>query len=687
MRTLSTAVLAIAFLIPLRADACLLVNGDFETGDLTGWGGFGEIVNFNVYGGGPPSWALRVHVESGIRTITQSVFMNAGGVYAISWEEGRHNAGGNTLPLTSTVRVTVGGDLLHQSNNGGMSPGAYSGVQETKLYHPTTTGMHQLKFEFFYGGGSSPPSTLHMYLDNVAVEPDPVVITQHPASQVVCEGGTAIFDITTTGNGALTYEWRKDGEGIPGATQPSFTITPVSPSDAGTYDVVVSNNICSTVTSNPATLSVTVSPPLTIISHPASISTCEATMATFNVEVAGPGPLSYQWRHDGVPISGATDESYTIDPVLPSHAGEYDAVVANGCTSATSDTATLTVEAEGTAIHYFGSTLCEPAPVSAPGLLSFTYDGISPDYGCDGSVDSRLFAGQLSFDISKITKVRQDCLIHPFGALLCKPESVLIDVNGSWPGACSMPNLIIVGGLCNDGFDRVYFLDPVSGGICQEYVDNTLLHVGQMAIDSTGRLFVASVEGDCLNMLTEGVVWPFYCAPGQSPRAVAVDQDDNVHVTYAGDGVLRVIAPDGTPINETFAAGLEGAVSQAIAPTGIFHGNLFVACGDRVMEVDLMTGHSSVFLACTSAHGIAFDPEGYMHVSVPSEDHILKIGSALPGDMNGSGTVDLDDLPGFVAALLRLHDAPLPIMTADMDGDGCANGLDIRVFVETLIGP
>ncbi len=338
-------------------------------------------------------------------------------------------------------------------------------------------------------------------------------------------------------------------------------------------------------------------------------------------------------------------------------------------------------------IHYAGSALCEPSPVASPGLLSFTYDGLSPDYGCDGSVDSRLFAGRLGVDITKIIRVRQDCAIHPFGALLCKPESVLIDVSGSWPGACSTPNLIIVGGLCTDGFDRIYFLDPVSGGICQEYVDNTLLHIGQMAIDSTGRLFVGSVDGDCLNMLTEGVVWPFYCALGQSPRAVAVDQDDNVYVTYAGDGVLRVIAPDGTPLNETFATGLEGAVSQAIAPEGIFHGNLFVACGDRVMEVDLLTGESSMFLGCAAAHGMAFDPEGYMHVSVPSEDRILKIGSALPGDMDGSGTVDMDDLPGFVAALLRLSDAPLPIMTADMDGDGCADGVDIRVFVETLIGP
>ncbi len=230
-------------------------------------------------------------------------------------------------------------------------------------------------------------------------------------------------------------------------------------------------------------------------------------------------------------------------------------------------------------------------------------------------------------------------------------------------------------------------LNPVNGSICEEYVDNTLFHIGQMALDSMGRLFIGSIEGDCLNVLTEGVVSPFYCLPGDSPQAVAVDEDDNVYVTGAGDGVLRVIAPDGTPINESFATGLEGAVSQAIAPEGLFHGNLFVACDGGVMEVDLLTGESSMFLGCAAAHGIAFDPEGYMHVSITSEDRILKIGSALPGDMNGSGTVDMDDLPGFVDALLRLPEAPLPIMTADVNLDGCANGLDVAAFVELLLQP
>ena len=217
-------------------------------------------------------------------------------------------------------------------------------------------------------------------------------------------------------------------------------------------------------------------------------------------------------------------------------------------------------------------------------------------------------------------------------------------------------------------------------------MDSSFGHIGQMALDSTGRLLVGSIDGDSLNVLEGGVVDSFYSAPGLSPRAVVIDSADNVCLTCSVDGVMRKIAPDGSVINANFASGLQGAISQAIAPPGIFHGNLFVACGDRVMEVDRATGSTSTFLSCNAAVGIAFDPEGYMHVSIPSQNRILKIGPNLPGDMNGSGAVNLNDLTGFVEALLQAPDAPLPIITADMTGDGCVDGRDVRAFVGALLG-
>lgn len=159
-------------------------------------------------------------------------------------------------------------------------------------------------------------------------------------------------------------------------------------------------------------------------------------------------------------------------------------------------------------------------------------------------------------------------------------------------------------------------------------------------------------------------------------------------VVCTDDGILRRIAPDGMVLDPSVATGLQGAVSMAIAPPGIFHGNLFVACGEpvsRVVEVDLSTGATSIFLSSLAVHGIAFDPEGYMHLSIPAEDRIVKIGPGLGGDMDGNGATDMDDMEGFIQALLDTPAAPLPREAVDMDGNGCANGLDVQLFVDEVM--
>lgn len=344
--------------------------------------------------------------------------------------------------------------------------------------------------------------------------------------------------------------------------------------------------------------------------------------------------------------------------------------------------------------HYSCGTLCLPSVLESPHLLSFTSDGGTTSDTCDGGLPFRLFAGRNDIiSTGKLWRVTQACAEQQFGSLLKKPESVLVDTHNYSIGPCAQPNLLIVGGrdfTTNPPTDVIYSLNPSNGSICDFYEDNSLGHIGQMAIQSSGRILIGSVEGPCLFSVEKGVVGCFYNLSGlpplPSPRAVCVDAMDVVYLTCAGDGIVRKLSPSGAEIDGNFSSGMMGAVSQAIAPSGIFHGNLFVACGDRVMQVDLATGQSSVFLSGLGANGIAFDPDGYMHLSVSVEDRIVRIGPELPGDMNGSGVQDLDDLEGFVAALLRLPDAPLPILTADMNADGCADGRDIAPFLSVLLG-
>ena len=83
----------------------------------------------------------------------------------------------------------------------------------------------------------------------------PPSITSHPSSQTVNEGDNVTFTVAATGDGTLSYQWRKDGSNIGGATGTSYTITGATPADDGAYDAVVTNS-CGSATSNAANLTV-----------------------------------------------------------------------------------------------------------------------------------------------------------------------------------------------------------------------------------------------------------------------------------------------------------------------------------------------------------------------------------------------------------------------------------------------
>ncbi|MCW3463134.1 PQQ-dependent sugar dehydrogenase [Chitinophaga nivalis] len=83
----------------------------------------------------------------------------------------------------------------------------------------------------------------------------PAISTQ-PQSIAVPQGQTATFNVIATANPAPTYQWRKNGSNISGATAATYAKANVQYADSGLYSVVVTNSAGS-VTSNNARLTVT----------------------------------------------------------------------------------------------------------------------------------------------------------------------------------------------------------------------------------------------------------------------------------------------------------------------------------------------------------------------------------------------------------------------------------------------
>ena len=171
--------------------------------------------------------------------------------------------------------------------------------------------------------------------------PEGLSISSQPASQTVDAGQTATFSVAATGTGSISYQWRKDGNDIAGATQNSYSFAATSIDNDTVFAVAVSN-ASGTLLSNNASLWVLSAP--AIRSQPANQSVVAGGSATFTVAVTGTGPFTYQWKKNGTNISGATNSSYTTPGASLGDSGAgYSVVVSNAADTVTSNSATLTV--------------------------------------------------------------------------------------------------------------------------------------------------------------------------------------------------------------------------------------------------------------------------------------------------------------------------------------------------------
>ncbi|GAB3999160.1 hypothetical protein GCM10028807_48590 [Spirosoma daeguense] len=80
-----------------------------------------------------------------------------------------------------------------------------------------------------------------------------------------------------------------------------------------------------------------------ITRNPINVTVPEGRRAQFFVSVSGATPFTFQWRKNGVDISGATSYSYTIPVTARADSGRYSVFVTNGAGSVLSDSATLTL--------------------------------------------------------------------------------------------------------------------------------------------------------------------------------------------------------------------------------------------------------------------------------------------------------------------------------------------------------
>lgn len=240
---------------------------------------------------------------------------------------------------TFTV-VATGTDLHYQWKRNGANTCDNSPSCTTP---PTTMANNGEKYLVVVSNDAGSVASVEVTLSVNQNDLPPVIQTQ-PHSITVTAGKTATFTVAAFGSSPLRYQWRKNDSNI-GENLPSYTTPPTTQPDSGAiYTVVVSNSV-STITSDPATL--TVVPPgaaPTITTQPHSVAVTEGATANFTVVAAGTAPLRYQWRKkEGNTVVGSSSPGLTITNAATAQAGIYTVTVTNDIGSVTSQEATLSV--------------------------------------------------------------------------------------------------------------------------------------------------------------------------------------------------------------------------------------------------------------------------------------------------------------------------------------------------------
>lgn len=273
--------------------------------------------------------------------------------------------------VTLSVAATGTAPLSFQWQRDGANIGGATGASLT-LSSVTTnqSGSYLCVVTNVAGSATSSAATL-------AVNPAPIAptITTQPVSQSVTAGSNVTFTVVVAGTSPFSFQWRRNGANIAGATSATLNLTGVTSAQAGNYTCVVTN-AAGSATSSAAILTVNVPP--SIVTPPASQTVLSGANVSLSVVVSGTAPLTYQWQRNGVNISGGNGATLTLTGVTTNQAGSYLCVVSNLVGTATSSAATLTVNLAPVAplitTQPVGQTVTAGANVS----LVVTASGTSP---------------------------------------------------------------------------------------------------------------------------------------------------------------------------------------------------------------------------------------------------------------------------------------------------------------------
>ncbi|MDI6050670.1 PKD domain-containing protein [Flavobacterium sp. XS2P24] len=397
---------------------------------------------------------------------------------------------GVTIPTALSISYSGGtGTVSHQwysntinSNSGGsLITGATSATYTPPTF--TIPGNYYYYATVSLNGNGCLPATSNVA--EVIVFADPTISTQPTASQILCQNATPLnLDITASGgNGTFSYQWYSNSTNtntggilITGATGNSYT-PPTSAVGTKYYYCSVSQNSTTGCSVNSATAAIIViSTPS--ITQPASSTVCQGgNPTTLSITVSGAtGTPQYQWYSNsanntttGATISGETNSTYTPSASTLGTMYYYCIITlpSGGCSSITSNTATVTINAGATISTQPTPTqsICVGTTISTPLSLAFSGGTGTSNYQWFSNTTNTNTGGTI---ISGATNANYTPSVFTTSGNYYYYTVVTLSGNGCGPITSDIAEIVIVA-------DPVVTSQPLtSQTICQNVVPTSL---------------------------------------------------------------------------------------------------------------------------------------------------------------------------------------------------------------------
>jgi pectin methylesterase-like acyl-CoA thioesterase len=235
-------------------------------------------------------------------------------------EYGTMLSGGGSV--TPAQRQSAGAYWLN-THDPDYAPGSGDAPTDADIASPTGTGnrlpvtvnpadytLNAIFGHAYYGLGGWRPTLIP-------------TIMAHPTNKVASAGSSATFSVAAVGMPDPTYQWRKDGTNIAGATNATFSIPSAKLADNGVYHVMVSNSAGSIASSNAILTVPAVSVPLTasVLNGDLQLSwPPEQTGFRLMAQTNAPGVgLTTNWQ----PVANSAATNHMIIPLDIAHGSAF----------------------------------------------------------------------------------------------------------------------------------------------------------------------------------------------------------------------------------------------------------------------------------------------------------------------------------------------------------------------------